>query len=105
MQSQLCHGKAVSYCSVEFSLLLPDEQKERWSLTDGPYVRPLTSVQLQIRHWIMKDESGEVTSEVRGEGVIGEFPILAPGRLMVMLSHGHSSQYCSCAMTDAILTA
>lgn len=66
---------------MEFSLLSPDEQKMSWSQSDGPYVRPIASVQLQTRHWIMRDENKEVTSEVRGEGVIGEFPILVPGRL------------------------
>ena len=94
----------VIYCSVEFSLLPPDEQKETWSQTDGPYMRPITSVQLQTRHWIMKDESGEVTSEVRGEGVIGEFPILVPGRLIVTFSHSQSSQCCRCPVDFAVLT-
>lgn len=83
VSSQLRHGDVVTYCSVEFFLLPLDKQKAIWSQTDGPYVRPITSVQLQTRHWIMKDESGEVTSEVRGEGVIGEFPTLVPGRLIV----------------------
>lgn len=71
-----------------------------WSQIDGPYVRPLASVQLQTRHWIMRDENGEVTSEVRGEGVIGEFPILVPGRLIdifvkatVALALSRSLQY------------
>lgn len=76
-------------CSVEFSLLAPDEQKQNWSQNDGPYVRPIASVQLQTRHWIMRDENGEVTSEVRGEGVIGEFPILTPGRLTNISSDSH----------------
>lgn len=67
-------------CSVEMSLLPLDEQRERWSLTDGPFVRPTTSVQLQTRHWIMRDENGEITSEVTGAGVLGKFPILVPGK-------------------------
>ena len=79
MLPQLCHLKCViAWCSVEFSLLPPDEQKKNWSQADGLYVRPIASVQLQTCHWTMRDENGEITSEVRGEGVI---PILIPGRL------------------------
>lgn len=69
----------MPYCSVEFSLLRQDEQKKNWSQIDGPFMRPMSCVQLQTRHWIMKDENGQVTSEVRGEGVIGEYPVLVPG--------------------------
>ena len=36
------------------------------------------TVQLVTRHWIITDANGEV-SEVRGEGVVGEQPVLAPG--------------------------
>ena len=36
------------------------------------------TVQLRTRHWIITDASGR-TQEVRGEGVIGEQPVLAPG--------------------------
>jgi ApaG protein len=35
-------------------------------------------VQLLTRHWEIIDETGQLT-EVDGEGVIGETPILAPG--------------------------
>jgi ApaG protein len=35
-------------------------------------------VQLRTRHWIITDASGR-KQEVRGEGVVGEQPILAPG--------------------------
>jgi ApaG protein len=34
--------------------------------------------QLMSRHWIITDASGEV-EEVRGEGVVGKQPVLAPG--------------------------
>lgn len=37
------------------------------------------SVQLLARHWQITDANGEV-QEVRGEGVIGEQPIIRPGR-------------------------
>ena len=84
-----CHVECAAYCSVEFALLAQDEQKRKWSHRDGPYVRPIASVQLQTRHWIMRDVNGEVTSEVRGEGVIGEFPILIPGRLSNTSGYSH----------------
>jgi ApaG protein len=35
------------------------------------------TVQLVSRHWIITDETGRV-EEVRGRGVIGEQPVLAP---------------------------
>ena len=35
-------------------------------------------VQLQSRHWIITNASGEV-EEVRGPGVIGQQPVIAPG--------------------------
>ncbi len=36
------------------------------------------TVQLKTRHWIITDENGG-HQEVRGEGVVGEQPVLAPG--------------------------
>lgn len=36
------------------------------------------SAQLSTRHWLIRDDKGIVTGEVRGEGVIGEFPIVKP---------------------------
>ncbi len=36
------------------------------------------SVQLTDRHWIIVDGSGR-TEEVKGEGVVGEQPVLRPG--------------------------
>jgi ApaG protein len=36
------------------------------------------TVQLRTRYWIITDASGR-QKEVRGEGVIGEQPVLAPG--------------------------
>jgi ApaG protein len=36
------------------------------------------TVQLKTRHWIITDASGR-RQEVRGEGVVGEQPVLAPG--------------------------
>ena len=37
-----------------------------------------SSVKLLRRHWIITDSNGEI-NEVRGEGVVGEQPILNPG--------------------------
>ena len=36
------------------------------------------TVQLVSRHWIITDADADV-EEVRGAGVVGEFPVLAPG--------------------------
>ena len=36
------------------------------------------TVQLKSRHWVITDENGRV-EEVRGPGVVGEQPVLAPG--------------------------
>jgi ApaG protein len=36
------------------------------------------TAQLISRHWVITDTDGEV-EEVRGEGVVGEQPVLAPG--------------------------
>jgi len=36
------------------------------------------TVQLKTRHWIITDATGR-RQDVRGEGVIGEQPVLAPG--------------------------
>lgn len=38
-----------------------------------------TSAQLLDRHWIITDANGQV-QEVRGEGVVGEQPVIPPGR-------------------------
>jgi ApaG protein len=36
------------------------------------------TVQLKARHWVITDAAGRM-EEVRGEGVVGEQPVLAPG--------------------------
>jgi ApaG protein len=36
------------------------------------------TVQLMTRHWFITDGRGEV-HEVRGEGVVGQQPVLRPG--------------------------
>lgn len=83
------------------SLLPLDEQRERWSQADGPLVRPKTLVQLQTRHWIMRDENGEITSEVTGEGVLGKFPLLVPGKSLNTVKFAATeSQTRGCTCTE-----
>jgi ApaG protein len=42
-------------------------------------------VQLLTRHWIITDANGQV-QEVKGDGVVGEQPMLAPGEAFVYAS-------------------
>lgn len=44
------------------------------------------TVQLLRRHWLIRDADGHV-EEVRGEGVVGETPILAPGQSFTYQSY------------------
>lgn len=48
-------------------------------------------VQLLRRHWVIKEDSGRL-QDVEGEGIIGEKPVIAPGR-----THRYSS---SCVITS-----
>jgi ApaG protein len=65
----------------------PNFLPERSSAEDGRYFWSYTivitnagseTVQLKTRYWVITDASGR-RQEVRGEGVIGEQPVLAPG--------------------------
>jgi ApaG protein len=49
-----------------------------WSYTIVITNRGKDTVQLRSRHWIITDAFGH-RQEVRGEGVVGEQPVLAPG--------------------------
>jgi ApaG protein len=49
-----------------------------WSYTIVITNTGAETVQLQTRHWIITDATGH-TQNVRGEGVVGEKPVLAPG--------------------------
>ena len=49
-----------------------------WSYTVVITNSGAETVQLKTRHWIITDASGRM-QEVRGEGVVGEQPVLAPG--------------------------
>ena len=66
---------AVSYLAEQSS---PSSGRWFWSYhvrieNDGPL-----PMQLLSRHWIIRDSRG-VVSEVRGEGVVGEMPLIMPG--------------------------
>ena len=65
----------------------PNFMPERSSVEKGQYFWSYTivitnsgneTVQLRTRHWIITDATGR-KQEVRGEGVVGEQPVLAPG--------------------------
>ena len=56
----------------------PDKDHFVWAYIVNVANEGQTSVQLLNRHWIITDAMGYVT-EVRGEGVVGEQPILEPG--------------------------
>ena len=82
------------------SLYLPDQSSPR----DDRYVFAYTitisnesarTAQLRTRHWVITDSRGTV-EEVRGDGVVGEQPRLAPGQ---------SFQYTSgCVLTTPVGT-
>ena len=82
------------------SLYLPDQSSPR----DERYVFAYTitisnesarTAQLRTRHWIITDGRGSI-EEVRGDGVVGEQPRLAPGQ---------SFQYTSgCVLTTPVGT-
>jgi len=80
MSSALTQGIRVSVQS----LYLPDQSSPR----DDRYVFAYTitianesarSAQLRTRHWVITDGHGGI-EEVRGDGVVGEQPRLAPGQ-------------------------
>jgi ApaG protein len=67
--------------------VLPNFMPERLSTEKRQYFWSYTvvitntgqeTVQLRTRHWIITDATGH-RQEVRGEGVVGEQPVLAPG--------------------------
>lgn len=71
---------AASLCSIRFALLSEEEQLQLQGSLAGPKGgAPLHSVQLRSRHWLIRDASGAVDSEVRGEAVVGHYPLLRAG--------------------------
>jgi ApaG protein len=55
-----------------------DKREFFWSYTIVITNKGAETVQLQRRHWIITDATGH-QENVRGEGVVGEQPVLAPG--------------------------
>ena len=58
---------------------LPDDGRYVFSYTISITNNGSVPATLLRRHWIITDANGEV-QEVRGEGVVGEQPVLAPGQ-------------------------
>ncbi|PSC76399.1 F-box SKIP16 isoform A [Micractinium conductrix] len=67
--------------SVRFSLLTPEEAAA--AVGDAGSVLPPAashdSVQLRSRYWAIRDAAGAIENEVRGEAVVGHYPLLRPG--------------------------
>ena len=57
----------------------PDENRYLWSYRVTIENKSELTVQLLSRYWRITDGHGRVR-EVRGDGVIGEQPVIAPGR-------------------------
>lgn len=55
-----------------------EKQQYFWSYTVVITNSGIETVQLKTRHWFITDASGRM-QEVRGEGVVGEQPVLGPG--------------------------
>jgi ApaG protein len=56
----------------------PDNGYYFWAYTIAITNRGAETVQLKTRHWKITDAHGRL-QEVRGAGVVGEQPVLAPG--------------------------
>jgi ApaG protein len=56
----------------------PSEGRYVWAYHVRIENRGLETVQLRNRHWQITDSRGQM-QEVRGAGVVGEEPVLAPG--------------------------
>lgn len=57
----------------------PSQQRFAFSYTITIRNAGLTTARLLTRHWIITDANGHV-QEVHGEGVVGEQPVIQPGR-------------------------
>lgn len=58
----------------------PDQGRWVWAYAVEIENRRAEPVQLLTRHWIITDALGRI-EEVRGPGVIGEQPVIAPGQV------------------------
>ncbi len=80
MSTAITEGVRISVSSLYLPhQSSPDENRFAFAYTviirnDGPQ-----TAQLRTRHWVITDGRGKI-EEVRGEGVIGEQPILRPGQ-------------------------
>jgi ApaG protein len=63
----------------------PDDGRFFWAYTVEIENRGERTVQLRSRFWRITDGSGRV-EEVRGAGVVGEEPVLAPGQAFTYTS-------------------
>ena len=79
MYESVTHGVRVrvtpQYLEEESS---PDESRYVWAYTIDIVNEGSETVQLRTRHWRITDATGR-TEEVRGPGVVGQTPVLAPG--------------------------
>lgn len=58
---------------------IPDEKKYVFAYHIDIYNSSHYTVQLMTRHWLITDGDGKL-QEVKGEGVVGDTPILEPGQ-------------------------
>jgi ApaG protein len=56
----------------------PDRDYFLWAYTISIENQGESAIRLRSRHWRITDRNGRV-QEVRGEGVVGEQPVLSPG--------------------------
>ena len=56
----------------------PEDGRFFWAYTIAIVNAGTQTVQLKTRYWIITDGTGR-SQEVRGEGVVGEQPVLEPG--------------------------
>ena len=63
----------------------PDEDYFFWSYTVDIANESADTVQLRARHWRITDANGH-TEEVRGAGVVGQTPVIAPGETFTYTS-------------------
>lgn len=63
----------------------PDESRYFWAYTIEIRNNGSDTVRLASRYWHITDETGQV-EEVRGPGVVGETPMLAPGEAFTYTS-------------------
>ena len=57
---------------------LPEDRRYVFAYTIRIHNSGSVPARLISRHWLITDDNGKVV-EVRGEGVVGEQPVLAPG--------------------------